>query len=155
DFITKESCGKCVPCRVGTRKMLQIIGKIKDGNGTLEDLERLESVANMVKKASLCGLGQTAPNPVLTTLKYFRDEYVAHIKGICPAKVCKNLIEYKIVEDNCIKCNLCVKNCPVLAIEYENNNPPKINPKLCIKCGICFSNCPSNSIIKLSEGYNK
>ncbi|MFX1494525.1 MAG: NADH-ubiquinone oxidoreductase-F iron-sulfur binding region domain-containing protein [Promethearchaeota archaeon] len=152
DFTQKESCGKCIPCRVGTRKMLKIIEKIRDGNGTLEDIEILESIANTVKKASLCGLGQTAPNPVLTTLKYFREEYEAHLKGICPAKVCKKLIEYEIVESNCTKCKLCIKNCPVIAIEVENNKFPKINPKICIRCGVCFSNCPTNSIIKISRG---
>ncbi|MFX1355937.1 MAG: NADH-ubiquinone oxidoreductase-F iron-sulfur binding region domain-containing protein [Promethearchaeota archaeon] len=152
NFAQKESCGKCIPCRIGTRKMLQIIEKIKDGQGTLEDLKKLESIAILVKNASLCGLGQTAPNPVLTTLKYFRDEYEAHIKGICPAKVCKNFIEYKIVETKCTLCNLCVKNCPVLAIEGKNNKPPRINSTICTKCGVCFSNCPSNSIIKISKG---
>ncbi|MHA1394208.1 MAG: NADH-quinone oxidoreductase subunit NuoF, partial [Promethearchaeota archaeon] len=151
-FTQEESCGKCTPCRVGTRRMLEILQKIIDGKGTLEDLEILESTANMVKKSSLCGLGQTAPNPVLTTLKYFKDEYLAHIKGYCPALSCKNLISYKIDVEKCIGCGLCAKNCSVNAITGEKKQPHVINSDICIRCGLCYSSCPQNAIFKTTGG---
>ncbi|MBD3230320.1 MAG: NADH-quinone oxidoreductase subunit NuoF [Candidatus Lokiarchaeota archaeon] len=148
-FIQKESCGKCAPCRIGTKRMLDILTKIKKGNAVLNDLEKLERIANIVKKTSLCGLGQTAPNPVLTTLKYFRDEYEAHIlHKSCPALVCKNLINYYIDENICIGCGLCKKNCPTDAIIGANKFPHRINTSVCIKCGTCYSLCPSSSIYK-------
>ncbi len=148
-FTQKESCGKCAPCRIGTRKMLDILTKIKDGNAVLEDLDQLEQLANIIRKTSLCALGGTAPNPVLTTLKYFKDEYVAHIvHKSCPALICKNLIEFYIAEDICIGCEVCKKGCPVKAIEGTPKNPHKINPQLCIKCAFCYSSCPSNAISK-------
>jgi NADH:ubiquinone oxidoreductase subunit F (NADH-binding)/Pyruvate/2-oxoacid:ferredoxin oxidoreductase delta subunit len=148
-FTQKESCGKCAPCRIGTRKMLDILTKIKDGNAVLEDLDQLEQLANIIRKTSLCALGGTAPNPVLTTLKYFKDEYVAHIvHKSCPALICKNLIEFYIAEDTCIGCEVCKKGCPVKAIEGTPKNPHKINPQLCIKCAFCYSSCPSNAISK-------
>jgi len=151
-FTQEESCGKCTPCRVGTRRMLEILTNIIEGNGTLKDLDVLESIANMVKKSSLCGLGQTAPNPVLTSLKYFRDEYIAHINGYCPALVCKNLISYKIDQEKCIGCGLCAKNCSVNAITGELKKPHIINPEICIRCGLCYSSCPQNAIYKIPRG---
>ncbi|NHI93863.1 MAG: NADH-quinone oxidoreductase subunit NuoF [Candidatus Lokiarchaeota archaeon] len=148
-FTQKESCGKCAPCRVGTKKMLDILNSIREGNGCLDDLDELERIANIVKKTSLCGLGQTAPNPVLTTLKYFKAEYEAHIfHQSCPALVCKNLIEYSISDQLCKGCGLCKKNCPSNAIEGELKAAHLIDPKKCIKCGLCYSSCSSNAIFK-------
>jgi len=148
-FIQKESCGKCVPCRVGTRQILDTLTKIKEGKADLKDLDNLERLARIVQKTSLCALGQTAPNPVLTTLKYFKNEYIAHVvHKSCPALVCKDLIEYSISEDSCIGCGLCLKNCPTCAIEGEPKQPHTINPKLCQKCGLCYNLCSSNAIVK-------
>ena len=156
DFTVDESCGKCTPCRVGTKRMLEILDKIIAGKGTLEDLDRLEELANYVKSASLCGLGQTAPNPVLSTLKFFRDEYVAHVVDKkCPAGVCKALMQYKIDQDKCIGCGLCERNCPVGAIsktDYvaEGHKLPSrtIDASKCVKCGVCMSNCKFKAISK-------
>ncbi|MEW6457015.1 MAG: NADH-quinone oxidoreductase subunit NuoF [Acidobacteriota bacterium] len=143
DFSQKESCGKCVPCRVGTRHMVEILRKIKDGKGIPEDIPRLERLAHTVKEGSLCGLGQTAPNPVLTTLRYFRDEYEAHIeKKICPALVCKELINYYILPEKCVGCLLCLKNCPSDAIRGGNKLIHIIDQEKCIKCGVCLDVCP-------------
>ena len=157
-FTQNESCGKCVPCRVGTKRMLDILTKIKEGKAELKDLEKLEEIADVVKKTSLCGLGQTAPNPVLTTLKYFMDEYKAHIlEKSCPALVCKDLIQYKIIEEKCPGCGVCLTNCPVSAITGEEKSPHIINSNLCSKCGLCYSLCPYNVIIKTtnSQGAEK
>ena len=149
DFTVDESCGKCTPCRVGTRRLLEILDKIISGNGELEDLDRLEELANYIKSASLCGLGQTAPNPVLSTLRYFRDEYVAHIVDKkCPAGVCKNLLRYVILEDKCKGCTACARVCPVGAISGTVKNPHKIDPEKCIKCGACFEKCKFGAIVK-------
>ena len=151
-FIQNESCGKCVPCRVGTKRMLDILTDIKEGKANLKDLERLEKIANIVKKTSLCGLGQTAPNPVLTTLKYFRDEYEAHVvEKRCPALVCKNLISFSIDENTCTGCEICKNNCPSKAITGTSKEPHFINPNLCIRCEICFNLCPYNSISKVPK----
>jgi NADH:ubiquinone oxidoreductase subunit F (NADH-binding)/(2Fe-2S) ferredoxin/Pyruvate/2-oxoacid:ferredoxin oxidoreductase delta subunit len=142
-FTQEESCGKCVPCRVGTRQMHDLLERITKGLGEEKDLERLETLANTVKCASLCGLGQTSPNPVLTTLKYFRDEYEAHIKGKkCPALVCKDLLVYYIEPEKCVGCLLCLKNCPVEAISGERKKVHLIDQEKCIKCGACLDICP-------------
>ena len=149
EFTVDESCGKCTPCRVGTKRMLEILDKIIAGNGTLEDIDKLEELANYIKSASLCGLGQTAPNPVLSTLRYFRDEYIAHVVDKkCPAGVCKNLLQYKIIEDKCKGCTLCSRKCPVGAISGTVKNPHVIDSAKCVKCGVCMSTCKFGAIIK-------
>ncbi|MBE6531257.1 MAG: NADH-quinone oxidoreductase subunit NuoF [Ruminococcaceae bacterium] len=149
DFTVDESCGKCTPCRVGTRRLLEILDKIIAGNGELEDLDKLEELSNYIKSASLCGLGQTAPNPVLSTLRYFRDEYVAHIVDKkCPAGVCKSLLQYKIIEDKCKGCTACARKCPVNAISGSVKNPHTIDTSKCIKCGACVATCKFGAIIK-------
>ena len=149
DFTVDESCGKCTPCRVGTKRMLEILDKIIAGNGELADLDRLEELANYIKAGSLCGLGQTAPNPVLSTLKYFRDEYIAHVVDKkCPAGVCKNLLTYTIVADKCKGCTLCSRVCPANAISGSVKNPHVIDPAKCLKCGACVEKCKFGAIIK-------
>ncbi len=146
-FTQNESCGKCVPCREGTKNMLKILEKIVRGNGEMKDLDTLEELAIAVKEGSLCGLGKTAPNPVLSTLKYFRGEYIAHIKEKrCPAGVCSALKVIKINEELCKGCTKCARNCPVGAIEGTVKNPHKINQEKCIKCGACISACPFKAI---------
>lgn len=148
-FTQAESCGKCVPCRIGTRAMLLTLDRIIKGKGEDKDLMLLEELAHTVKMGSLCALGQTAPNPVLTTLKYFRNEYQAHIvEKRCLAKDCQDLIEYAIDEDTCNGCTLCARHCPVNAISGEKGNVHYINPIICIKCGICYSSCPKTAIFK-------
>jgi len=147
DFTCKESCGKCTFCRVGTLRMLEILERITHGNGKEGDIERLEELAYEIKDNSLCGLGQTAPNPVLTTIKYFRNEYVAHVTHKkCPAKVCRPLLTYTVNPATCTGCMVCLKNCPVKAITGERKQIHFINQELCTKCGVCFSKCKFNAI---------
>ncbi len=149
EFTVDESCGKCTPCRVGTRRLLEILEKITSGNGTMEDLDTLEELSLYIKDNSLCGLGQTAPNPVLSTLNFFRDEYIAHIKDKkCPAGVCSDLVSYVVIADKCKGCTKCARNCPVNAIEGTVKNPHVIDTTKCIKCGACVSSCPFGAIVK-------
>lgn len=149
EFTVDESCGKCAPCRIGTKRMYEILDKITRGEGTLEDIDRLETLCNNVKQSALCGLGQTAPNPILSTLRYFRDEYVAHVVDkTCPAGVCKHLLSYKIDEEKCRGCGLCAKQCPVGAISGQIKSPFTIDREKCIKCGACVSKCPFKAISK-------
>ena len=149
EFTVDESCGKCTPCRIGTKRLYELLTKITDGKGTMEDLDKMEELCYMIKNSSLCGLGQTAPNPVLSTLKYFRDEYEAHVREkTCPAGVCKNLVKYSIVADKCKGCSACARKCPVGAITGEIKNPYVIDSDKCIKCGVCIDTCKFDAIIK-------
>ncbi len=149
DFTVDESCGKCTPCRVGTKRLREMLDKITDGKATLEDLDKLEELCYYIKDNSLCGLGQTAPNPVLATLKFFRDEYVAHVVDKkCPAGVCKKLVQYSVVPDLCKGCTACARKCPVGAISGAVKQPHTIDTNKCIKCGVCIESCKFNAIIK-------
>ena len=154
EFTVEESCGKCTPCRIGNKRLLEILTRITEGNGTMEDIDRLEELSNIIKDTALCGLGQSAPNPVLSTLKYFKDEYIEHVKDkYCRARVCKELTRYEIVKEKCVGCGNCARNCPVNAI-YKTDLPaknPKLNlyaidPKICIRCGSCEPKCPLKAI---------
>ncbi|MQY80209.1 MAG: 4Fe-4S dicluster domain-containing protein, partial [Bacteroidetes bacterium] len=148
NFTQNESCGKCTFCRIGTKRMLEILERITAGEGKENDIEQLEDLANKIKISSLCGLGQTAPNPVLTTIKYFREEYEAHIKEKrCPAHSCVALIDYKIDTDKCTGCVLCLKKCPVDAISGKPKEPHTIHSETCIKCGICYDVCKFDAVI--------
>ena len=147
EFTQKESCGKCTFCRIGTKRMLEILERITKGEGKEGDIEKLEELAYNVKMGSLCGLGQTAPNPVLTTIKYFRNEYEAHIRDKkCPAKQCRSLIKYHIIAEKCTGCTICARNCPVHAISGERNKPHVIDQETCIRCGICYDSCRFDAI---------
>jgi len=149
NFTQYESCGKCAPCREGTKNMLRILEKIVKGKGEMEDLDRLEELAHTVRNSALCGLGKTAPNPVLSTLKYFRDEYIAHIKDKkCPAGVCTAFKKFEIDPEKCKGCSKCARNCPVGAISGEHKSPYTIDQNKCIKCGACIDNCPFKAIEK-------
>ena len=149
EFTVDESCGKCAPCRIGTKRLLEILEKITSGKGTLEDIDKLEELCYSIKDSAFCGLGQTAPNPILSTLKYFRDEYIAHVVDKkCPAGVCKALLSYVIEPDKCKGCSLCAKKCPVGAISGEIKNPFTIDTEKCIKCGVCMDSCKFGAIVK-------
>ncbi len=149
EFTVDESCGKCTPCRVGTKRLLEMLTKITKGQATLEDIDKMEELCYYIKDNSLCGLGQTAPNPVLSTLKYFRDEYVAHVVDKkCPAGVCRDLLSYRIIEDKCKGCTACARNCPVGAISGSVKQPHTIDNDKCIKCGACMEKCKFAAIIK-------
>ena len=156
EFICDESCGKCSPCRIGTKRVLEILTRITEGKGTMEDLDRLQELAVMVKQNSLCGLGQTATNPVLSTMASFKDEYIAHIVDKkCPAHVCKKLMQYYIDPEKCMGCTLCARQCPVGCIsttdqpaKLPNKFVHRIDPEKCIKCGACMAGCRFGAIIK-------
>jgi NADP-reducing hydrogenase subunit HndC len=149
EFTVDESCGKCVPCRVGTMRLLEILEKITSGNGTLEDIDKLEELSKYISSASLCALGQTAPNPVLSTLRFFRDEYIAHVTTkTCPAHVCKELMRYQIDATKCKGCTACARKCPVGAISGGIRQPHTIDAEKCIKCGVCISTCKFDAIVK-------
>ncbi|MEE1318990.1 MAG: NADH-quinone oxidoreductase subunit NuoF [Ruminococcus sp.] len=147
EFTVDESCGKCTPCRVGTRRLLQFLDKITSGKGEMEDLEKIDELSRHMQTSSLCALGQTAPNPVLSTMNYFKDEYIAHIKDkTCPAGVCKALMKYEIIPAKCKGCTLCARNCPVGAISGSVKQPHVIDQDKCIKCGLCLRNCKFGAI---------
>jgi NADP-reducing hydrogenase subunit HndC len=151
EFTVDESCGKCPPCRIGTKRMYEILERITEGKGEEGDIEKLEVLAKNIKASALCGLGQTAPNPVLSTLKYFRDEYIAHVKDKkCPAGVCKSMMKYVINNDICKSCGICAKQCPVSAIsgDRKTQTPYVIDQEKCIKCGVCMEKCPFKAIFK-------
>ena len=149
EFTVDESCGKCTPCRIGTKRMRELLEKITDGKATLEDLDELESLAHYIKDNSLCGLGQTAPNPVLATLRFFKDEYIAHIVDKkCPAGVCKKLVSYSIEADKCKGCTACARKCPVGAISGAVKTAHTIDTSKCVKCGVCMDTCRFGAIIK-------
>jgi len=149
EFTMDESCGKCTPCRVGTKRMHELLTDITEGRGTEAHLEKLENLGSVIKDTALCGLGQTAPNPVLSTLRFFRDEYLAHIRDKhCPAKVCNALLECLVTED-CIGCGLCIRECPAACITGEPRQMHHIETSKCIKCGACVRACPSNAILRM------
>ncbi len=148
NFLRDESCGKCLSCREGTQQLWEILNKITQGEGSLEDLETLEDLGEAVRDASMCGLGQTAANPVLSTMRYFKDEYIAHIKDKkCPARVCKTLIKYSIISENCTGCMACLKVCPVNAISGKRKEIHKIDQSKCTKCGSCLQVCKFDAVL--------
>ncbi len=147
DFTVDESCGKCPPCRIGTKRMLEILQRITDGKGEPGDIDNLIALGENIKAGALCGLGKTAPNPVLSTIRYFRDEYEAHIfEKRCPAGNCQALLSYEILADKCIGCGACKRVCPVEAISGEKREPHRIDPDKCIKCGACVEKCKFSAI---------
>jgi NAD-dependent dihydropyrimidine dehydrogenase PreA subunit len=146
-FTQSESCGKCVPCRIGTRHMVDLLEKITTGQSTEEDLVALEKLANMVKQGSLCGLGQTAPNPVLTALRYFRSEFIAHVVDKrCPAAVCRDLVTFRIIPDRCTGCQSCVRVCPTAAISGPRSQAHNLDQSKCIKCRSCYEICKFDAV---------
>jgi len=155
NFLSQESCGKCIPCREGLRQMVSILNDITNGKALEEDVELLEELCGVVQMSALCALGQSAPNPILSTLKYFRDEYDAHLRGECPAKVCKGLIQYTIDPVKCKKCGLCAKNCPVDVITGDKKDLYRIDVEQCIKCGNCLESCKFNAVIKTTGNHKE
>ena len=148
DFTRDESCGKCTPCREGTLRLMEMLEAITEGRGAEGDLDKLIKMSELIKKTSLCGLGATAPNPVLTTIKYFREEYEAHIRDHkCPAKVCKPLITFRVLEDKCNGCQLCRLKCPVEAVAGAKKEVHHIIQEKCIKCGTCYDACKFDAIV--------
>jgi len=148
DFTQDESCGKCTPCREGTLRLMEMLEAITEGRGSEEDIDKLVKMSELIKKTSLCGLGQTAPNPVLSTIRYFREEYEAHIRdGKCPAKVCKPLITFEVVADNCTGCQMCRLKCPTEAVKGAKKEVHEIIQENCIKCGSCFDSCKFDAIV--------
>ena len=148
EFTLDESCGKCTPCRIGNRRMYELLEEITDGRGTIETIEKLKMLSATIKDTALCGLGQTAPNPVLSTLANFEDEYLAHVnEARCPAGVCSKLIRYEI-NDRCVGCGLCLRHCPVNCITGERKARHRIDPERCIKCGVCFQTCRFHAVEK-------
>ena len=145
-FTQEQSCGKCTFCRIGTRRMLDILDRLCEGKGKPEDLATLETLAEQVKAGSICGLGKTAPNPVLSTLRYFRSEYEAHVRGECPAGKCTALIQYRI-DEHCNGCSICVQHCPVSAIPATPYRRHSIDPSACTKCDACRQHCPHNAVV--------
>ena len=149
DFTVEESCGKCSPCRIGTKRLYEILEKITSGNGELEDLDKMEILCRHISVSSLCALGQTASNPVISMYKFFKEEYKAHvIDKTCPAGVCKNLLKYIVLTEKCIGCTVCAKACPVNCISGAVKSPHEIDQKECIKCGVCMEKCKFDAIIK-------
>jgi NADH-quinone oxidoreductase subunit F/NAD(P)H dehydrogenase (quinone)/NADP-reducing hydrogenase subunit HndC len=147
DFIQDESCGKCTPCREGTRRLLQILEKICDGNGEPGDIELMEDLSGVIQQTALCGLGQTGPNPVLSTLRYFREEFETHIYDKqCPAKRCAALLKFEVDPNLCTKCGLCFNSCPTDAIEWKEKEPARIDQEKCIKCLACYDKCDFDAI---------
>ena len=156
EFTAEESCGKCTPCRVGNRRMLEILRRMTAGNGENEDIEALKALGNIIKDTSLCGLGQGAPNPVLSMIKNFPEEYIAHTnKKLCPANACEAMKKYEIIPEKCIGCTLCAKNCPVNCILGELKGVHEIDKERCIKCGICYRKCPTSAIIQSGKAVYK
>ncbi len=149
EFTVDESCGKCTPCRIGTKRLYELLDKITKGKATMDDLDKLETLCYHIKENALCGLGQTAPNPVLSTLKYFRDEYIAHIQEKrCPAGVCKSLLTIQILPEKCKGCTLCARNCPTGAITGKVKEAHVIDSEKCVKCGVCIEKCRFGAIVK-------
>ena len=149
EFTVEESCGKCPPCRIGTKRMYDILEKITNGNGELSDIDDLYELAEGIQSSALCGLGQTSPNPILSTLQYFKDEYIAHVvEKRCPAGVCKSLLRYRIIADKCRGCSLCARHCPTNCISGEIKKPYVIDESKCIKCGVCMEKCKFDAVVR-------